>query len=102
MSEAGSESAPASRGAVGKVLSLPMTSTELRSPRYAHGQDRSLQVNEALQALPPMYRTVIVLRTQEGMTYREVADHLGITERAVKRHIVKGYARLRDSLAEPS
>jgi len=66
------------------------------------GQDRSLQVNQALQSLPPMYRAVIILRTQEGMTYREVAEHLGITERMVKRHIVKGYARLRDSLAERS
>jgi RNA polymerase sigma factor (sigma-70 family) len=64
------------------------------------GRDRSLQVNQALEALPPMYRAAIVLRTQEGMNYREVAERLGVTERMVKRYIVKGYARLRDSLAE--
>jgi len=65
-------------------------------------RDRSLEVNRALASLPPMYRAAIVLRTQEGMTYREVAERLGVTERMVKRYIVKGYARLRDSLAERS
>jgi DNA-directed RNA polymerase specialized sigma24 family protein len=33
------------------------------------------------------------------MTYREIASHMDVSERMVKRYIVKAYARLREELA---
>ncbi len=60
---------------------------------------RLQRIERALNALPAHYRAAIVLKTTHGMTYAEIATHLGISERMVKRYIVKAYARLRDRLA---
>ncbi|HET6631049.1 MAG TPA: sigma-70 family RNA polymerase sigma factor [Woeseiaceae bacterium] len=57
------------------------------------------RIERALKALPAHYRATIVLKTTHGMTYEEIAAHLGVSERMVKRYIVKAYARLRDRLA---
>ena len=62
-------------------------------------QKRLERVARALNALPAHYRSTIVLKTQHGMTYGEIAGHLGVSERMVKRYIVKAYARLRNRLA---
>lgn len=60
----------------------------------AQGPDRSLaskQVEHALEqaiaALEPMYREVLVLRDIEGLTAPEVAEVLGITVQAVKSRL---------------
>ena len=41
-----------------------------------------------------------MLRVKHGLTYKQVAEHLGVTERMVKRYVVKGYASLREKLVE--
>jgi DNA-directed RNA polymerase specialized sigma24 family protein len=38
---------------------------------------------------------VIFLKLREDMTNDEIAAHLGITRRMVKRHLALGYAELR-------
>jgi DNA-binding CsgD family transcriptional regulator len=38
---------------------------------------------------------VIFLKLREGMTNEEIARHLGITQRMVKRYLASGYAELR-------
>ena len=58
-----------------------------------------LVLDEALATLPASYRAVLVLHCQHHMTYREVANHLSITERMAKRYVIKGYAELRQYLA---
>lgn len=60
------------------------------------------RMNRALNALPAHYRATIALKTTHGMTYEEIAAHLGVSERMVKRYIVKAYARLRDRLLADS
>lgn len=63
-------------------------------------RERSQRVNAAIAALPPMYRAVLVLRVHQELTYNEVAEHLGVTPRMVKRYLVKAYAQLRERLAD--
>ena len=60
---------------------------------------RRERVERALAALPAHYRSAVVLKTRHGLSYGEIAGHLGISERMVKRYIVKAYARLRDGLS---
>jgi RNA polymerase sigma-70 factor (ECF subfamily) len=76
--------------------------------RIPGGEDSALQydqskrlerIEKALNALPAHYRATVVLKTRHGMTYDEIAAHLGVSERMVKRYIVKAYARLRNRLA---
>ncbi|MEO1202074.1 MAG: sigma-70 family RNA polymerase sigma factor [Pseudomonadota bacterium] len=59
---------------------------------------RASALDKALKGLPPSQSSALVLRVKHGLTYREVASHMGVSERMVKRYIVKGYARLRDEL----
>ena len=58
-------------------------------------RDVAVDLREALAELPSHYATTLILRWHHGMSYKEIATHLDITERMVKRYIVKGYAKLR-------
>jgi RNA polymerase sigma-70 factor (ECF subfamily) len=53
---------------------------------------------EALQALPPSHRVVVFLREVEGLTTREVAGVLGISEANVKTRLHRARVFLRDKL----
>ncbi len=50
----------------------------------------------ALAELPEDARTVVVLRDVEGLSTKEVADLLGITENLVKVRLHRAHARLRE------
>lgn len=52
----------------------------------------------AIRRLPPAYSAAVILKWHYGMRYQDIAQHLGISERRVKRYIVKGYAQLRVQL----
>jgi RNA polymerase sigma-70 factor (ECF subfamily) len=49
----------------------------------------------ALAALPEDARAVVVLRDLEGLSTREVAELLGVTETVVKVRLHRAHARLR-------
>lgn len=54
---------------------------------------------DALQALPAQQRKVVVLRHWLGLSVRETADELGITEGTVKSHSSRGLTALQTVLA---
>jgi RNA polymerase sigma-70 factor (ECF subfamily) len=49
---------------------------------------------QALLALPPRCRHVIVLRQIEGLPQKEIARRLGLSELTVQTHVVHGLRRL--------
>jgi len=53
---------------------------------------------EAIQALPERCRQVITLRKLHGLSHREIAQRLGITENTVNAQVAIGVLRLRDLL----
>lgn len=55
----------------------------------------STQLDAALQTMTPMVRAVIYLKLREDMSHEEIAEHLGITPRRVRRMLTTGYAQLR-------
>lgn len=55
----------------------------------------SSQLDAALQTMTPMVRAVIYLKLREDMSHEEIAEHLGITPRMVRRMLTTGYAQLR-------
>lgn len=57
-----------------------------------------LDVRSALLALPEKLRVVVVLNTFEGMSYREVAETLGIPLGTVKSRMHHALVRLREVL----
>lgn len=63
-------------------------------------QQRELQavVNHEIGKLPPDFRLVIILRDLEGLSYREMADVIGISLEAVKSRLFRARSHLRERL----
>ena len=51
-------------------------------------------VRDAVRILPPIYREAIVLREFEGLSYREIADAIGMPVSTVKFRLFKARERL--------
>jgi len=65
----------------------------------AVARDQELQLlAEAIQALPERCRQVITLRKLHGLSHRDIAQRLGITENTVNAQVAIGVLRLRDFL----
>lgn len=58
----------------------------------------AVAANEAIAALPPRRRDVLVLAHFHGLSYQEVADALGITRRTVANHMTLALKELRRDL----
>ena len=72
------------------------TLLETRTPEVRLDQEEDqTRLQQALACLDVMPRAVIFLKLREDMTNEEIAAHLGITKRMVKRYLVIGYAELR-------
>jgi RNA polymerase sigma-70 factor (ECF subfamily) len=70
-------------------------------PAAAAGQaDLTARLAVAIEALPDKYRTAVTLRFQEGLSPREIADHLGLPERTVRTHLLRGLRALKESVGD--
>lgn len=79
----------------------------LEIPDYRYNPEKMMkqrQLREALQNavdnLPPDYRSVVVLRDLEGLSNEEVSKVLNLTVAAVKSRLHRGRLELRKVLAE--
>ena len=61
-------------------------------------QDRAVQ--QSMSALPLAQRTALTLQLRDGKSYEQIAAHMGVSRRAVKRYIAVGYAELREALQD--
>ena len=77
---------------------------ELASPEPSHEQRVATQqelavLQGALLGLPLRCRQIYLLNRIEGMSYTEIAEHCGISVKAVEKHISKALRLLRERLA---
>ena len=94
----------------GTPFAMPGDETELMSTsaspsELAETADLVSRSEAALAALPEDARAVVVLRDIEGLTTREVAELLEVTESVVKVRLHRAHARLRAMITaggEPS
>ena len=58
------------------------------------GQNRAFEINEVVERclamLPPVQKSVILLRDLEGYNYNEIGEILGLTEPQVKVYLFRG------------
>jgi RNA polymerase sigma-70 factor (ECF subfamily) len=65
--------------------------------------ERDQLIQEAIDRLPPQCRAAFTLRVFHEYSYKEVADHLGISVKTVEKHISRamrdtnGYLKIRYS-----
>jgi RNA polymerase sigma-70 factor, ECF subfamily len=73
---------------------------EARGPEESlAGRQIESALEEAIGALQPIYREVLVLRDVEGLTAPEVAEVLGITIEAVKSRLHRARVSVRERIA---
>lgn len=57
------------------------------------------KLTEALYSLPEKCRTVYYLKNMEGLTHKEIAEYLDISEKTIENHITKALKYLRELLS---
>jgi RNA polymerase sigma-70 factor, ECF subfamily len=73
---------------------------ELAKDPFADVHDKQLRVklNEAINELTPEHRSVIVLRTLEGLSYKDIGEILGCSEGTVMSRLHYARKKLQDKL----
>lgn len=82
--------------AVADVEALSMAMEDPGPERVVVARDALRRVQAALDHLPPRSRDVIMMKQVDGLTRREIASRLGITEETVKWHLANGMSVLAD------
>ena len=62
-------------------------------------QETSRFLREAVSKLPKEYRLLIVLRHQEGMSYKDISEAAGVPLGTVKTHLFRARTTLRKELS---
>lgn len=81
------------------VDALPIPSSGAGPEATVQEAERSARVKQAVLELPEASRTVLVLREYEGLSYKEIADTLGIPIGTVMSRLNYARNRLRESLS---
>ncbi len=66
-----------------------------RPERLAHGRELGQRLDEALGKLPEKYRTILVLREFEGLSYDEIARVLELPKGTVESRLFRARERLK-------
>jgi len=72
--------------------------TESRPDQDAERVEAQEKIGQALGSLSERQREIVRLHFAEGLGYAEIALRTGSTQRAVKRQIIRSYAKLRLAL----
>jgi RNA polymerase sigma-70 factor (ECF subfamily) len=57
-------------------------------------------IAEALRALAPIDREILLLKYTEGWSYKDLAAHLGVTQKTIEHRLAKARRALRSQLRE--
>lgn len=60
--------------------------------------ERAAAIQAAISALPPDYRTIVILKDVEGLEYEEIAEVVAIPVGTVKSRLHRGRMLLREAL----
>ena len=78
---------------VGDIEALSLSVEEISIERRVSARQELKLLARALDRLPPKCRTVVWLRRVEGLSQKEAAQRLGVSEKTIEQHVSKG-ARL--------
>lgn len=82
-----------------RVKQLLMLDEDLEdiSPEELEAEIRALHVG-IIELFPPICREIILLHFAEGLTFREIAKRLGVSETTIYRHLHSALDQLRQTL----
>lgn len=73
---------------------------EPAADRATEASQELARVTDLLARLPDISRRVIELRRIEGLSRKETAERLGVSENDVKNHLVRGLQKIMATIAE--
>ncbi|MBX3278480.1 MAG: sigma-70 family RNA polymerase sigma factor [Acidobacteria bacterium] len=82
-----------------EVSSLEEIQAEILAPASSLSREEALLLEQSLLALSPEDRELITLKHLDGLSYRELAEMLGIAEGTVMSRLYHARQRLRERLA---
>ncbi|BBK34885.1 RNA polymerase sigma-70 factor (ECF subfamily) [Stella humosa] len=88
------------RHGAGLPLPLEQPGTEPGPDRVVAAREEMAILRQAIQELPERCRDAFLLYRGEGLTMRETALRLGISEKTVEKHVAKAMLHCRRRLAE--
>lgn len=75
---------------VGDMEALDVLVEEISPERRLSAHDELRRLAHAIDLLPPRCREVVWMRRVDELPQKEVAERLGITEKSVEKHVMKG------------
>ena len=76
--------------AVGDIEALDILIEEVSPERRVSAHEELRRLAHAIDLLPPKCREVVWMRRVDELPQKEVARRLGITEKSVEKHVMKG------------
>jgi RNA polymerase sigma-70 factor (ECF subfamily) len=70
-----------------------------RADAQVHASELHTAMTAAIAALPPRTQEVFLLSRERGLRYSEIAEHLGVTVKAVEANMSRALRILREQLA---
>lgn len=61
---------------------------------------RGQRLQALLAELPERTRAVLVMQYRDGLSYKQIAERMGVSPHMVKKHVVRGLAHCRQALAD--
>ncbi len=74
---------------------------DFRTPEEEVDADARLaRIGGLIAGLPPKSQTALLLQYRDGMSYEQIAQHMGVTTHAVKKYVMQGLALCRKRLTK--
>jgi RNA polymerase sigma factor (sigma-70 family) len=67
----------------------------------AEREQRSQHLQTLLATLPEHTRAVLVMQYRDGLSYKQIAERMGVSPHMVKKHVVRGLSVCRRAMVEP-
>ncbi|MCC4616732.1 RNA polymerase sigma factor [Xanthomonas campestris pv. asclepiadis] len=66
----------------------------------AHRQQRQQRLQALLATLPERTCAVLVMQYRDGLSYKQIAERMGVSAHMVKKHVVRGLSACRRVVAD--
>lgn len=79
---------------------LSKATSDLVAENGALAKEYQLQMKKVIASLPDIYRETFLLSREEHFTYKQIADRLHISEKAVEKRMSKALQFLRETIGQ--
>jgi RNA polymerase sigma factor (sigma-70 family) len=88
--------------AVEEIERLSISNDEPSPEQLVSDRQELRQAAMLIASLPPKCRQAFLLRKVDGLSQRQIAERMGVSEGTVEKHIAKGVRLLMDAMANPA